>query len=163
MATKFGYVETSDLAATYGTGHIHSVKCPANAQNGFALKLGNYVSNEVKTATLAAATDKIVLLANPAIFYDQTSTASQAEWFYCPEENAVVRAYDVVVNDRFAISNECITTTTAAKDKYLSVADGKFVVEDTKPVNNTGFIGLITEVVVKSSITLVRVVVLQNI
>lgn len=162
MATKFGYVETSDLAATYGTGHIHSVKCPATAQNGFALKLGDLTTNEVREATLAGASDKIVLLAEPALKYEQISTASQAEWYFCPEKDSLVRAYDVVKDDRFAVSSECVGSGTATKGSYVTVADGKFVVVAEKPVSTTGFVGKIFAIEKKSEITLIRIVVLLN-
>lgn len=125
----FGYVETSNLKATVA-GHIFDVVMNTGLENGMALKLGDLTSaNEIHDAALPAVTDEIVLVANEALIYDESTRKAQEEWFYSIPAGEVARCYEVAKYDRFSVLDYSIT---ALADK---VVVGNYIVVD--PV--TGF------------------------
>ena len=68
---KYGYAESSRLAATYGDAHIYSVVDAANPlENGMLVTLGDMIDREnyeVKTPTKG---DAVVLVLDVILPYD---------------------------------------------------------------------------------------------
>lgn len=132
MASDFNrkhfIVETSDLASTRGAGHIYSVKSETNMDNGVLAKLGNLVQGEreIFAVTAPALADKVVLIANPALIYEQYTTLQGAEFNYYNEAGEVVRAYDLTAGDRFGVSKEAFI----ALDEETGLAENVYVVND---------------------------------
>lgn len=118
MASDFNkrhfIVETSAVASARATGHIYSVKSATNMDNGMLAKLGNIVTGEreIFEVTAPKLGDKVVLINNPALIYEQYTTLQGAEYNYFNEAGSIVRAYDLIENDRFSVSVEAFTAIT---------------------------------------------------
>lgn len=168
--TKYGVVETSKINATYlGGGHIFSVVDSAAAmENGTIVALGDPVEtsgNEEYKATTPTKGSQVVLIANPALIYDQSTTVGQAEYNYVIEAGKSARAYTLVPRDMYAISDYLITPVAAkvvagnlvvAKDrKYQEVAKGT-------ATKDYGFAAKIRYTYIKSGVTMVMLEVLKN-
>ncbi|MGF6375107.1 hypothetical protein M2140_000141 [Clostridiales Family XIII bacterium PM5-7] len=171
MKQKYGYVETSALAATYGGGHIYSVVADEVLENGMLVTLGAVIDAENYKVETPDADSKVVLVANPALIYDQSTKAAQEEIYYFIEGGTPARAYDLMENDRFAIVDYLVTEPLAGADQ--PVEKGNFLVCGTdrkyKEVAAAGFdktaVGFaaeIVEIVYKSNMTIYRLRVVKN-
>lgn len=169
--TKYGVVETSKINATYlGGGHIFSVVDEANAmENGTIVALGDPVEktgNEEYKAATPVKGSQVVLIANPALIYDQSTTAGQAEYNYQIEAGDSARAYTLAPRDMYGVSEYLITKASGdkvtagnlvvAKDrKYQEIAKGT-------AITDYGFAARIRYTYVKSGVTMVMLEVLKN-
>lgn len=169
--TKYGVVETSKINTTYlGGGHIFSVVDEADAmENGMIVALGDPLEtsgNEEYKAATPTKGSQVVLIANPALIYDQSTTVGQAEYNYQIEAGKPARAYSLIPRDMYGVSEYLITkvagTTVTAKNlvvakdrKYQELAAGS-------PVTDYGFVAKIRYTYVKSGVTMVMLEVLKN-
>lgn len=148
--TKKTVVELNKVQSVYfGGGHIHSVRVPANGlENGNVVKLGanEATEYEVRAATTATKNDKVVLIANPAIGYDESTKGSTLESNYAMEQGEVVRAYDLTIGDEISVSEEGFTTKPTAVGDIV-VASGYKLTKDTAAGTGTAFevIGFVTK------------------
>ena len=170
MATKYGYAESSDLKAV-NAGHIYSVVDTVNTlENGMVVGLGEEVSGnpEVRQAVAPTKAGHVVLVLNPAVTYDQSTTAAAEEENYFVPAGTPARAYDLYAEDRFMVADYLITALSdnvvkgnyivanTATRKYTEVAATGFTAADY------GFYAKILDTVVKDNMTLVLVRVMKN-
>lgn len=168
---RYGYAESSALAATYGDAHIYSVMDDENIlENGMLVELVDLVTNEIYTIKSPEAGSKVVLILDPAVSYDQSTTYGQSEVFYYVKEGVPARAYNLIENDRYAIIDYLVTSLAGegkpvvvgnyvvvdpATRKYTEVANG----ED---LSTYGFVAKIAAIEYKSGMTLYRLRVIKN-
>lgn len=118
-------VRLDKVKSVYG-GHLYSVETTEAMQNGFVaavkgLKAGEREIHEIEKA----GTDKeIVLIAEPAIVYDNARMGSNSEQNFSIESGDVVRAYEITKGDIFSVTVEGLDLLGAEPvvDNYV-VAD----------------------------------------
>lgn len=158
---KHGYVETSGLAAIYGGGHIYSVRAYANVDNGALVKLEGTEagSNEIRTGKNPAATDKVCLVASVLMGNGESSSES-AETNLFNAKDSIMRVFDLVEGDRFAVSKEMIAGEPKVGEHLITGDNGKYKAQAVAAPS--GFSAVVTGIEVKSQYTLVRVRVVKN-
>lgn len=175
---KYGYAESSDLAATYGDGHIYDIVDNDNIlENGMLVKLGDTVENdEIHAISSPAITDEIVLVLSVPMIYDQSTTEGQAEYYFYTEPGKAARAYNIIKRDRFAIADYMVTTLAGAGKpavvgnfvvvdpstrKYVEVA-AKGSTGEATDMSGYGFYARINKIEYKTNLTLYRLEVMHN-
>lgn len=169
--TKYGYAESSALAATNGDGHMYSVVDNENElENGMIVKLGDLIDRENHEISTPADTDGVVLILDVIVPYDQSTTMAGYEVFYNFAKGKSVRAYNIIAHDRYAIVDYMVTSTVAGSDKpavkgnYL-VTDGNRKYKElasSEDVSGYGFVAKIADVIYKSGMTLYLIEVIKN-
>lgn len=170
---KYGYAESSDLRATNWGGHIHSVVDEDNIlENGMLVTLGEDITTEIRKAVTPKATDKVCLVLDVILPYDQSTTEGQAEYYHYPHEvGEPTRAYELFENDRFAICDYLVTSTVAGSNKPCAV--GNYLVADANrkykevakasfDASTVGFAAVIQAIEQKSNLTIYRLRVVKN-
>lgn len=164
---KYGYAESTDLAATYGDGHIYSVVDDNNElENGMIVKLGDAIDRENNKAETAENADPIVLVLDVIVPYDETTTEAAFEYYYNFAKGKCVRAYNIIPHDKFSVIDYMITplATTPVVGNYV-VHDGnrkyKEVAADTG-VDGYGFAAKIVEATYRGGMTLYLLEVVKN-
>ena len=119
------------------TGNTFSVRTTQEMENGFFVKLGDVDPNniEVHEMVVPQAGDKgLVLIANPAIIYDNTARlGADQERFYFMEAGEVVRGYEIGATDILGISKLGIEGD-AVEGEYLVAGNGVKLVPSATPV-----------------------------
>lgn len=121
---------------------VFSVRANTELENGFVGKLGEIEKDnrDVRALETPAAGDSLVLIANPAIVYDNARLGSGLEKNYSMKAEEVVRAYDLKPTYVFSVSEEGIEGTATEDGYVVAGAGNKLVAVDEKP-ETTGFIG----------------------
>lgn len=168
---RYGYVETSAMAATYGGGHIPSVVDEDNIlENGMLVKLGKMVGDEIWSISTPTIEDEVVLIADPAINYDQSTKAANHEDKYFIAAGTPARSYTIAKVDRFAIADYMVKTLAgsgkpAVKDNYI-VTDKNRKYEEVAAtgfdMSKYGFVAQIVDTIIRSGITLYLLHVVKN-
>lgn len=167
---KYGYAESSRLAATYGDAHIYSVVDAANPlENGMLVTLGDMIDREnyeVKTPTKG---DAVVLVLDVILPYDTSTTVGQYEYYHRFDAGRSTRAYNLISRDMYAIADYMVTTLAGdgkpvvAKNYLVANSDRKYTeVAKTEDVSAYGFVAVIEEIVYKSNLTLYLIRVIKN-
>lgn len=168
---KYGVVETSRVNATYpGGGHIYSmVDDAADMENGMIVTLGDPVEtsgNEEYKAATPVKGSQIILIANPALIYDQSTTVGQAEYNYVIEVGKGARAYSIIPHDMYAVSENLITKIAGdkvTKGNLVVAKDRKYQeIAKATAVTDYGFVAKIRYTYIKSGVTMVMLEVLKN-
>lgn len=170
---KYGYAESSALAATNGDGHIYSVIDNDNdLENGMLVTLDEVIDMENYSVRTPAQTDGVVLILDVIIPYDQSTSEAAHEYYYKFDAGTSTRAYNLIKNDRYAIADYMVTTIAgegnpAVKGNYLVVntANRKYTeVAKSQDFNmeSYGFVAEIVDIVSRSNLTLYRLRVLKN-
>lgn len=118
-------VKLAKVKSVY-TGHIHSVRLTAEAENGFVVKLGDIEADNIEVSGMvvpATGDGQLVLIANPALIYDNSSFSKGLENKYFMETGEVVRAYELSKHDIIGISKLGIDGEAVAGE-YLVAGDG---------------------------------------
>lgn len=174
----YGYVESSDIKATVA-GHMYSgVYADDILENGMLVKLGDITdANEIHAIALAEDGDKVVLVSNEALIYDQSTRKGQEEWFYKIEKGEVTRLYEIVEHDRFSVLDYMIDPagTAVAVGNYVVLDEdtgmykeiAKGTAEAPADLSDYGFVGKIFAIEprmlgVTSNAKLVRIIVEKN-
>ena len=168
--TKYGYAESSALAATNGDGHIYSVIDTENElENGMIVKLGKLIDRENHEISDPADGDKVVLILDVIIPYDQSTTMAGYEVFYNFAKGKSVRAYNLIEHDRFSVIDYMVTSIAgdnkpAVKGNYIvSNGDRKYKeVAAAGDVSAYGFVAQIAEITYRIGMTLYLVEVIKN-
>ena len=108
--TKYGYCETSAIKAT-NVGHLFSVvDDDKDLENGMIVKLGAFVTgeDEIRECSAPLIGSKVVLICQPAITYDQSTTEAQQEYYFKIDAGTPARTFELVKNDRFAVIDALI-------------------------------------------------------
>lgn len=103
-------VRLDKVKSVYG-GHLYAVEAPEALQNGFVaavkgLKAGEREIHEIEKAGTGK---EIVLIAEPAIVYDNARMGSNSEQNFAIESGDVVRAYEINKGDVFSVTVEGVT------------------------------------------------------
>ena len=122
---------------------VYSVRSANALQNGFVGKLGEVEdgNRDIRELKDTATGDSIVLVANPALPYDNARLGSAQETDYEMEANEAVRAYGVKPTFVFSVSKEAIEGA-AVVDQYLVAGAGNKLVPLAALLGSeTGFVG----------------------
>lgn len=169
---KYGYAESSALRATNWGGHIFSVIDDENIlENGMLVALGTDIDVENRKAEKPTDKNKVALILDVIVPYDESTTVGQAEIYHAPKElGEPTRAYDLFENDRFAIIDYLVTAPIAGENKPCVV--GNYLVADAdkkykevasgEDITKYGFAAVIQEIDYKSGMTLYRLRVVRN-
>lgn len=116
-----------------------SVRATVELENGFVGKLGEIEAGNADARALEtpAAGDSLVLIANPAMIYDNGRLGSGLEVNYFMEAGELVRAYNPRPTFVFGVSKEGINGTAVVGEYLVAGAGHKLVPSATKPA--TGF------------------------
>lgn len=141
-----------DKVKSVYTGHIFSVEAPEDLQNGFVGHLGNLKAGEreiytlEKPATASISQKGLVLIANPAINYDESRMSNVSEQNYSIAAGEVVRAYELHTRDIFSVSKEGIDLigTDPVAGNYVVAQNGSFKLKEVSSLAGTEkFVGKI--------------------
>ena len=169
-STKHGMFESSRLKATV-VGHLYdaivrdedSKEIPID--NGVAVKMGANTGDGLQTrfATVAGAEDKIAVTANPAIVKDAFTKQQEAEYNYFVPAGAVVKTYEIVEEDIFAVAQYQFTEGKVAVGAYVVVdGNGGWKVVSADPTTTNGFVGRVHSIASNEFYPMVRIEVIQN-
>ena len=136
MAQVRSVAKLAKVKSVY-TGNTFSIRTTQEMENGFFVKLGDVEANniEVHGMVVPQAGDKgLVLIANPAIIYDNTARlGADQERFYFMEAGEVVRGYEIGATDILGITLEGIEGD-AVEGEYLVAGNGVKLVPSATPV-----------------------------
>ncbi|MFS0643683.1 hypothetical protein [Siminovitchia sp. 179-K 8D1 HS] len=127
----------------FASGDVYSVRAEVELENGFVGVLGDIEEDnrDIRKLETPQAGDSLVIIANPALIYDNARLGSDQETNYFMEAGEAVRAYKPHATYVFSVSEEGIEGK-AEKGKYLVAGKGnKLVVADAAPEDATGFVG----------------------
>lgn len=144
MATKINFdavhggAESSSLLGTNGAAHIFNLRAHADLDNGNVVALGTYSNTDIdlwnSKAPDADTNHVFLVLQSEEIYEDYTPMYQDLARFYNAKDE-VVRAYDLMPYDRFAIAKASLGTGAddVAPGKFLVVESGqvKLKVSDT--------------------------------
>lgn len=138
-------VELTKMKSVREGGRLFSVRSEEELQNGFCVKLGNIeVDNpEIQAAEKAAEGDLVALVSAPYINKEAYTRSQDQEYFFSIEEGVPARAYELNLEDVFAITGEAIKgdtkdlTNENAGKKYLVPEGNKWKIADANPEKGT--------------------------
>ena len=138
MANQLRSTVRLDKVKSVYNGHIFSIRATQILENGFFVKLGDLEAKNIEVHGMAVpkAEDKLVLIANPAIIYDNTARlGSDQERYFFMEKDEVVRGYEIVENDVISVSKLGIEGI-AVVGEYLVAGVGTKLVPSAVPATN---------------------------
>lgn len=144
VGAKHVVAESSLLKATE-VGHILSMKCQKDLDNGSIVTRGGWIEAQVyKTADYAAG-KKPYLVLTPPIGYNSDRRSYQDECYFYNATGEVARCYELHVDDIFTVSADAITalTTDPVVGNYVSVDDGLY--KEATAAGTSGFVAQIVE------------------
>lgn len=127
----------------FPNGDVFSVRAEDELENGFVVKLGEVEegNRDIRKAEKPSEGDSLVLVANPALVYDNARLGSGQETHYFMEAGEAVTAYGLHPTKKFSVSEEGIEGE-AVEGGYVVAGNGyKLVAVADKPEGTTGFIG----------------------
>ena len=154
MSTKIisyenrGIVETSKIKATQ-CGHLYSLRAPQDIDNGSVVAIGEYEKGDVWKAAVPKKLDKVTLVATSVVIYEDYTKKCQEEARFYNAKDDVMRCYELVETDEFAISAEAFAEgADPKKGAYVCVkADSfKLTTKESDPSATNGFVGQIIQV-----------------
>lgn len=136
--------ESSLLKAT-GAGHILSMKCHKDLDNGSIVTRGAWVEAQVFDSADYAAGKKPYLVLTPPIGYNSDRRSYQEERYFYNAAGEIARAYELHVDDIFTVSANAITALSTAPvvGNYVSVDGGLY--KESASAGQTGFVAQIVE------------------
>ena len=136
--------ESSLLKAT-GAGHILSMKCHKDLDNGSIVTRGAWVEAQVFDSADYAAGKKPYLVLTPPIGYNSDRRSYQEERYFYNATGEIARAYELYVDDIFTVSANAITALSTAPvvGNYVSVDGGLY--KESASAGQTGFVAQIVE------------------
>nr|DAY89450.1 MAG TPA: hypothetical protein [Caudoviricetes sp.] len=168
---KYPVARSSKIKAS-DTGHIYDLLDTENdVYQGANIKPGSYTGNglQERIAETPAINDEIAFVCDVPLLYEEYKTSDQFEWKYINKKGKDFKAYEVVPNDVFGVSDYAFTTVADSNDP---VKVNNYVVVDgnrgwkelaTMPdASATGFIGKILGYEKYQFDTVVLVHVIQN-
>lgn len=123
----------------FPNGDVFSVRATEVLENGFVGKLGEVEAGnrDIRALEKPKAGDSLVLIANPALIYDNNRMGSDVETNYFMEAGEAVRVYGLRPTMKFAVSKEGINGTPVVGQYLVAGAGHKLVPSATVPA--TGF------------------------
>lgn len=144
VGAKHVVAESSLLKATE-VGHILSMKCQKDLDNGSIVTRGDWIEAQIyKTADYAAG-KKPYLVLTPPIGYNSDRRSYQDECYFYNATGEVARCYELHVDDIFTVSSDAITAiaTDPVVGNYVSVEGGLY--KEAASAGQTGFVAQIVE------------------
>lgn len=144
VGAKHVVAESSLLKATE-VGHILSMKCQKDLDNGSIVTRGDWIEAQVyKTADYAAG-KKPYLVLTPPIGYNSDRRSYQDECYFYNATGEVARCYELHVDDIFTVSADAITAlaTDPVVGNYVSVDGGLY--KEAAAAGTSGFVAQIVE------------------
>ena len=144
VGTEHVVAESSMLKAT-GAGHILSMKCHKNLDNGSIVTRGTFVEEQIFNAADYAAGQKPYLVLTPPYGYNSDRRSYKEEKYFYNATGEIARCYELYVDDIFTVSADAITALAEAPvvGNYVSVVDGLY--QEAANAGNTGFVAQIIE------------------
>ena len=149
FATKHAVAESSKLKSTTA-GHIYNIKATADIDNGTIVGKGALVAGKLEVYTEAAATTftgKIIgksasgmfyvevisavnayLVLSVPLIYEEYTKQCQLESNFYNEAGDILRCYEIVAGDVFALSAEGIVGTIVVGTSNVTVTAKKVTV-----------------------------------
>lgn len=147
MAKNCSVVRLDD--PRFATPHtdVFSVRAEDKLENGFVGVLGDVEEDnrDIRKLEKPTAGAKLVLIANPALVYDNARLGSGLETEYEMKAGEAVRAYGLHPTYVFSVSEEGIDGAAEAGKYVTAGTDYKLVVSDDAP-EVEGFIGKIVRI-----------------
>lgn len=144
VGAKHVVAESSLLKATE-VGHILSMKCQKDLDNGSIVTRGDWIEAQIyKTADYAAG-KKPYLVLTPPIGYNSDRRSYQDECYFYNATGEVARCYELHVDDIFTVSSDAITAiaTDPVVGNYVSVEGGLY--KEAASAGQAGFVAQIVE------------------
>lgn len=125
---KHGVAESSDLKATLA-GHIFNMRAAEDIDNGSFAALGDFEGTtatsygaDVWAAKKPAKADKVFLILSSPLIYEEGTAQCQDEANFYNARGDVMRAYELVPYDKFALSAEAFAANSEpGVGKYLVI------------------------------------------
>lgn len=136
---------SSSLLKGTEVGHILSVKCHKDLDNGSIIARGDWVEAQVfKSADYAAGKKPYLVLTTP-IGYNSDRKYYQDEKYFYNAAGEIARAYELYVDDIFEVSANAITALAAdpVVGNYVSVEGGLY--KEAASAGDSGFVAQIVE------------------
>lgn len=134
VGTEHVVAESSLLKAT-GAGHILSVKCHKDLDNGSIIGRGTWVEGQVFNSAAYAAGKQAYLVLTSALGYNSDRRSYQEERYFYNAQGEIARAYELYEDDIFTVSANAITALSGAPvvGNYVKIADGLYTESATAP------------------------------
>lgn len=136
--TPHAVAESSMLKATIA-GHIYSLKCHKDLDNGSIVSVGDWVEAQVFNSKDYVAGEHPILILTPPIGYNSDRRINQDECYFYNAKNEIARGYELHDGDIFTVS-EAMFSGDPAVGKFI---DGTYTVAEV--AGGTGFVGEIVE------------------
>lgn len=141
--------ESSLLKATQ-VGHILSLKCHKDLDNGSIVTRGDFVEEQVfKTADYTAGKKPYLVLSVPIAYNSDRKYYQEEQWFY-NATGEIARCYELYDDDIFTISSDAITAlaTVPVVGNYVEVKDGLYEEKAAAPES-----GIVLKIIEKVNYT----------
>jgi hypothetical protein len=138
VGEKHAVAESSLLKATE-VGHIYSLKCHEDLDNGSIVSVGSWVSAQVFNSKEYAAGEHPIFILTPPLGYNSDRREYQDECYFYNAKGEVARGYELHCGDIFTVSADKFDGEPAV-GKFIG-AD--YAVAETAP--ESGFVGEIVE------------------
>lgn len=134
VGTEHVVAESSLLKAT-GTGHILSMKCHKDLDNGSIVTRGAWVEAQVFDSEDYAAGKKPYLILTPPIGYNSDRKYYLEEKYFYNAAGEIARAYELHVDDIYTVSADAITAldTNPVVGHYVEIDNGLYKEAATAP------------------------------
>ena len=144
VGAKHVVAESSLLKAT-GAGHILSMKCQKDLDNGSIVTRGDWIEAQLyKTADYAAG-KKPYLVLTPPLGYNGDRRSYQDECYFYNANGEVARCYELYVDDIYTVSADAITalSTDPVVGHYVTISNGLY--QEAAEAPGTGIVLQIVE------------------
>lgn len=155
QGTPHVVAESSRLKATTA-GHIYDLKMIEDTDNGTIVAVGAHVEGQVFKAKTYANGDKPYLVLTSPLAYNGNKYKSGEKFFY-NANGEIARAYELYIDDIYALSADAFTGSPAV-GKYV---DSTYTVAEAT-TNIHGFVGEIIEEVTYTNGTSYRILVRET-
>lgn len=132
--------ESSMLHATEA-GHIASLKCHEDLDNGSIVCMGDFVEEQVFASKAYVAGERPYLVLTTPIGYNSDRRIYQDEQYFYNAKDEIARAYQLELHDIFTVSEVAF----AAAPEVGQFVDADYAVTADAPAS--GFYGEVIEVV----------------
>lgn len=149
-ADKHVVCESSLLKAT-GCGHIYSLKCHKDLDNGSIVSVGDWATAQVFNSKDFAAGERPILVLTPPLGYNSDRREYQNECYFYNAKDEIARGYELHIGDIFTVSADAFSGSPEV-GKFV---DASYTVAEDAGAD--GFVGEIVEKVVYSNSVSYRV------
>lgn len=138
VGVKHAVCESSLLKATK-VGHMYSLKCHKNLDNGSIVSVGDWEEAQVFNSKDYVAGEHPVLVLTPPFGYNSDRRSYQDECYFYNAAGEVARGYELYDGDIFTVSEDMFVGNPAV-GKFI---DSTYTVAEA--AGDTGFVGEIVE------------------